>query len=91
MSFEQNAFLLKRLTDGEVGDIVGQEIFGKVEALKPIAAKLGCSLAVLSLAWCLSNKNVSTAITGASRPSQVEENLTALDFVVRYSDLSSSF
>ena len=36
---------------------------------------------MLSIAWCLVNKNVSTVITGASRPSQVEENLKALDVV----------
>jgi voltage-dependent potassium channel beta subunit len=49
--------------------------------LGPIAADLGCTLAQLSLAWCLKNPNVSTVITGASRPSQVTENLRALDFV----------
>ena len=53
----------------------------QIDALKPIAEKLGCTLAVLSIAWCLVNKNVSTVITGASRPSQVEENLKALDVV----------
>jgi aryl-alcohol dehydrogenase-like predicted oxidoreductase len=53
----------------------------QIDALKPIAEKLGCTLAVLCIAWCLTNKNVSTVITGASRPSQVEENLKALDVV----------
>ena len=76
-----NAWLLKELTESrfnmEVKDL--DAIFDKVEKLKPIAAKLGCSLAVLSIAWVLKNKNVSTVITGASRPSQVAENLTALD------------
>ena len=36
---------------------------------------------MLSIAWCLLNKNVSTVITGASKPSQVVENLKALDLV----------
>ncbi len=49
--------------------------------LGPIAADLGCKLAQLSLAWCLKNPNVSTVITGASRPVQVVENLHALDVV----------
>ena len=53
----------------------------QIEKLKPIAAKLGTTLAVLSIAWCLHNPHVSTVITGASRPSQVEENLKALDVV----------
>jgi voltage-dependent potassium channel beta subunit len=52
---------------------------GKVERLRPIAADLGCSLAQMSLAWCAANPNVSTVITGASRPSQVVENFAAID------------
>lgn len=51
------------------------------ERLRPIAAELGCSLAQLSIAWCLKNKNVSTVITGASRPEQVTENMKALEIV----------
>ena len=35
----------------------------------------------MSIAWCLANPNVSTVITGASKPSQVEDNLTALSVV----------
>jgi aryl-alcohol dehydrogenase-like predicted oxidoreductase len=33
----------------------------------------------MALAWCLKNPNVSTVITGASRASQVTENMKALD------------
>ncbi len=51
----------------------------KVERLRPIAADLGCSLAQMCLAWCASNPNVSSVITGASRPSQVVENFAAID------------
>jgi voltage-dependent potassium channel beta subunit len=51
----------------------------KVERLRPIAADLGCTLAQMSLAWCAANPNVSTVITGASRPSQVVENFGAID------------
>jgi voltage-dependent potassium channel beta subunit len=50
-----------------------------VKRLAPIAADLGCTLAQLALAWCLSNPHVSTVITGASRPAQVTENMKALD------------
>jgi aryl-alcohol dehydrogenase-like predicted oxidoreductase len=49
--------------------------------LAPIAAELRCTLAQMSLAWCLKNPNVSTVITGASRASQVVENMKALDVV----------
>ena len=53
----------------------------QVERLRPIADELGCSLAQLALAWCTMNPNVSTVITGASRPSQVSENFAALDVI----------
>jgi len=53
----------------------------KVRALKGISDGLGCSLAQMSLAWCVKNPHVSTVITGASRPEQVEENMKAIDFV----------
>ena len=68
-------WLRARLTD--------QERLKKVQALEPIAADLGCALAQLALAWCLKNPNVSTVITGASRVSQVHENMRALDVVAK--------
>jgi len=37
------------------------------------------------LAWCLKNPNVSSVITGASRPGQVAENMKALEAVDRLS------
>jgi voltage-dependent potassium channel beta subunit len=58
----------------------------RVERLRPIAEELGCSLAQLSLAWCTTNPNVSTVITGASRPSQVVENFEALDVIPLLTD-----
>jgi aryl-alcohol dehydrogenase-like predicted oxidoreductase len=36
-------------------------------------------MAQLGLAWCLKNPNVSTVITGASRPEQVAENMKAVE------------
>ena len=54
--------------------------------MRPIADELGCSLAQLSLAWCTKNPNVSTVITGASRPSQVVENFRTLDVIPRLDD-----
>lgn len=53
----------------------------KVKALQAVADDLGAPLAQMSLAWCLKNPNVSTVITGASRVSQVQENMKALDVV----------
>ena len=51
----------------------------KAKQLEPVARNLGCTLAQLALAWCLRNPNVSTVITGASRPEQVSENMKALE------------
>lgn len=51
------------------------------EKLRPIASKLGCTLAQLALAWCMSNPNVSTTIGGASSVEQVKENLKAVDVI----------
>jgi voltage-dependent potassium channel beta subunit len=54
--------------------------------LKTIADELDCTLAQLAIAWCARNPNVSTVITGASRPEQVEENMKALDVLPRITD-----
>jgi aryl-alcohol dehydrogenase-like predicted oxidoreductase len=58
----------------------------KIRALKEIADRLGCSLAQLAIAWCAHNPHVSTVITGASRPSQVTENMEALEVLERLDD-----
>lgn len=49
----------------------------KVQKLVPIAEGLGLSMAQFALAWCLRQKNVSSVIIGASKPSQVEDNAGA--------------
>ena len=66
-------FLQKELTD--------PDRLAKVDALRPLAERMGATLAQFSLAWCLQNPHVSTVITGASRVEQVEENMKAMDFV----------
>ncbi|MDX1671493.1 MAG: aldo/keto reductase, partial [Balneolaceae bacterium] len=57
----------------------GQKKLEPVRNLKPIADELKISLPQLALAWCLKNPNVSTVITGASKPEQVRENMKAVD------------
>jgi voltage-dependent potassium channel beta subunit len=49
----------------------------KVKKLGALANDLGTSLPQLALAWCLKNPRVSSVITGASKPSQVKENMKA--------------
>ncbi|GAC1332639.1 MAG: aldo/keto reductase family protein [Candidatus Dormibacteria bacterium] len=48
-----------------------------VQGLKPIAADAGISMAQLALAWVLRHPNVTSAIIGATRPAQVDENVKA--------------
>ncbi len=59
------------------GNLTDANAIAKVKALQPVADELGCTLAQLAIAWCLKNPNVSSVITGASRVSQVHENLKA--------------
>ena len=59
--------------------LTNPERLNAVRALQPVADELGCSMAQLALAWCVKNPHVSTVITGASRPEQVQENMKALD------------
>jgi len=54
-----------------------EDLMKKVKALKGISDELGISLTHMSLAWCLKNKNVTSVILGASKVSQLEENLKA--------------
>jgi voltage-dependent potassium channel beta subunit len=58
----------------------------KVKALKNISDSIDVSLSLFSLAWCLKNPNVSTAILGASKVSQLEENLKAIEVVEKLTD-----
>jgi aryl-alcohol dehydrogenase-like predicted oxidoreductase len=87
------------IPEGSRGDLEGYEWLrsryegeeasrniAKVRQLAPIADELGCSLAQLAIAWCLTNPNVSTVITGASRPEQVTENMAAMEVYDRLTD-----
>jgi len=49
----------------------------RVQLLQPIADELGITMAQLALAWVLREPNVASAIVGASRPQQVEDNVAA--------------
>jgi aryl-alcohol dehydrogenase-like predicted oxidoreductase len=48
-----------------------------VQMLKPIAAEAGLTLGQFALAWVLREPNVASAIVGASRPEQLDENAAA--------------
>lgn len=53
----------------------------KLVKIEEVAKELGCSMSQLALAWTIRNNDVSTAIIGSSKVSQLEENLKALNFV----------
>ncbi|CAB4571638.1 MAG: aldo/keto reductase [Actinobacteria bacterium] len=54
------------------------EILTAVQRLEPIAKQLDLTMAQLALAWVLQNKNVASAIIGATKPSQIKENVKAV-------------
>ena len=64
---------------------VMDEKLKKVKKLADLATKLGVSTASLSIAWCIKNPNVSTAILGATKKSQLMENLKALEVMTKLS------
>ena len=71
-----------RATDSKGGSKMierwmSNEVLTGVQQLKPIADEAGLTMAQLSIAWVLQNKNVASAIMGASRPEQIEKNVAA--------------
>jgi aryl-alcohol dehydrogenase-like predicted oxidoreductase len=52
-------------------------VLERVQKLRPIADELGLSMPQLALAWVLREPNVASAIIGASRPEQIEDNVAA--------------
>lgn len=66
-SKQGNFFLFQNLANRSLVD----DTLRKVNGLKPIASELGVSLAQLAIAWCASNPNVSSVITGATKENQV--------------------
>jgi aryl-alcohol dehydrogenase-like predicted oxidoreductase len=57
-----------------------------VRELMSVADGIGCTPSQLAIAWCARNPRVSSVITGASRVSQVEENLAAIDVLPQLTD-----
>jgi 1-deoxyxylulose-5-phosphate synthase len=62
---------------GWMGAWLREPVLEAVQKLKPLAAEAGLSLAQFALAWVLREPNVASAIIGASRPAQVDDNAAA--------------
>jgi aryl-alcohol dehydrogenase-like predicted oxidoreductase len=60
-----------------ISRFMNDDLLGRVQELKPVASDLGLSMAQLAVAWVLQNENVATAIIGASKPEQVNDNAGA--------------
>jgi aryl-alcohol dehydrogenase-like predicted oxidoreductase len=63
-------------------DLRSDRVLSAVQELRPIAARLDITLAQLALAWVLREPNVSSAIVGASRPQQVDDNCAASGVII---------
>jgi voltage-dependent potassium channel beta subunit len=75
--------LMQWLKERALGDTEKVE---KVKQLHALAKQVGVSLTHMALAWCLKNKHVSTVILGASKVSQLEENLACWDALPKLTD-----
>ena len=75
LAMENYDWLREKLLETESG----KSKLKKVEKLATVADEAEISMPELGLAWCLKNPNVSTVITGASKPEQVRQNMKAID------------
>jgi aryl-alcohol dehydrogenase-like predicted oxidoreductase len=75
--------LMAWLKERALGDM---DKVDKVKKLYELSREIGIPLAHLGLCWCLKNKNVSTVILGASKVSQLEQNLKCFDSLPKVTD-----
>lgn len=75
--------------DKQINNLLTEENLDKVEKLLPIAEELGVPLSVLALAWILRLRQISSVITGASRPAQLVSNLAASGLTLSDDTLSA--
>ena len=74
--------------DKQINHLLTEENLNKVEKLLPIAKELNVPLSVLALSWILRKKEISSVITGASRPAQLQQNALASGFPLSESVLA---
>jgi len=68
--------------DKQINNLLTDENLDKVEKLTKIAEELGTNMSVLALAWILEKDIISSVITGATKPEQLENNLAASGFKI---------
>ncbi|MEY4968225.1 MAG: hypothetical protein RIQ73_924 [Actinomycetota bacterium] len=67
----------KKSGAGMISGWLREEVLTAVANLAPVAKEAGLTMSQLAIAWVLQNPNVSSAIMGATKPSQVRENVKA--------------
>jgi len=67
----------KKSGAGMISRWMRDEVLESVQKLQPVADSVGLTMSQLAIAWVLQNDNVSSAIMGATKPSQVKENVKA--------------
>lgn len=75
LSLDKYDWLRENLLESEEG----KQNLGKVRQLAELIEDIDLEMAELALLWCLKNPNVSTVITGASKPEQVRKNIQAIE------------
>ena len=82
-----------RATDEEGSRMIGRylddELLEGVQKLRSIAEDNGLTMAQLSIAWVLQNRNVASALVGASRPEQITSNVAAAGVVLDEATMES--
>jgi aryl-alcohol dehydrogenase-like predicted oxidoreductase len=63
-----------------------EEKINKVKELATVANEIGLSLPSLSIAWCINNPNVTTAILGATKKEQLLDNLKAMEVLPKLTE-----
>ena len=69
-----------------VAEILTRKNLEKISLLRPLAKDLDCSLAQLSIAWCMQNRYVNSVILGASSVKQLNENIKSLEIDKKFTN-----
>lgn len=83
MSLEKGGDYFLSLYYGQDGKKRDQ-VIGQCQRFSKVAKEFGCSPAQLAIAWTVVNKDVSTAIFGTNKISELEENVKALDIAAEW-------
>lgn len=77
-----NSRAANQTINNSIKGMLNEDVFKKVEQLEEVAKEMEITLPELALAWTLRQPSVSSALIGASRPGQVEQNVKAIEVVL---------